>query len=108
MRCSRPPPPARRSLWLVRLLHAVPAGLLSIIADLAALVCFNRITLWWAALDALRSARCAQCAVLTCSLLCAHARRAQSALCPVISELCSMLSAQRLAARPDVLLGSAA
>lgn len=37
-----------RSLWLVRLLHAAPSWLLSVIADVAALLCFNRITLWCA------------------------------------------------------------
>lgn len=42
------PFPHCRSLWLVRLLHAAPSWLLSVIADVAALLCFNRITLWCA------------------------------------------------------------
>lgn len=34
-------------LWLVRLLRAAPAWLLSVIADLAGMLCFNRLTLWY-------------------------------------------------------------
>lgn len=34
------------ALWVVRLLRAVPAWALSIIADFAALLFFNRVTLW--------------------------------------------------------------
>lgn len=33
-------------MWLVRLLRAAPPLLLSVIADFAALLFFNRITLW--------------------------------------------------------------
>lgn len=65
------PLPSCRSLWLVRLLHAVPAGLLSIIADLAALVCFNRITLWCAVLPS---------APLLCAPAVPLAREAEGAL----------------------------
>jgi hypothetical protein len=38
---------AWEALWVVRLLRAVPAWALSIIADFAALLFFNRLTLWW-------------------------------------------------------------
>ena len=33
-------------MWVVRLLRAAPVWLLSLIADFAALLFFNRITLW--------------------------------------------------------------
>ena len=37
---------AWESMWVVRLLRAAPVWLLSLIADFAALLFFNRITLW--------------------------------------------------------------
>ena len=36
-----------QSMWLVRLLRALPAWLLGLVADLTALLFFNRIVLWF-------------------------------------------------------------